>query len=214
MRWSDWVDGAEKTTCSLIPSKQRRWLWISEGRRQKASNLCTLMDSMWIWVAVFHFLGIQIEEDLSWNAPVTTKKAQQRLYFLWILKKNHQRVYWLTVCAYVCVVCQLPGRSTTAGHHQCTEDCWLLPPCTGQTVQCKMSQKGLKHTRGTHHIQDALNFCSQAHTFYPKAIIALNSCFQFRGTLYNDNKVYSILFLNLPQGNFGSRGCWLWSHYS
>ena len=42
-------------------------------------------------VSDFRFLGIQIEEDLLWsaNTSVTIKKAQQRLYFLRLLRKNH-----------------------------------------------------------------------------------------------------------------------------
>ena len=42
-------------------------------------------------VSDFRFLGIQMEEDLSWSANTseTTKKAQQRICFLRLLRKNH-----------------------------------------------------------------------------------------------------------------------------
>lgn len=42
-------------------------------------------------VAAFKFLGVTIEEDLTWSANTTAlvKKAQQRMYFLRLLKKNH-----------------------------------------------------------------------------------------------------------------------------
>ncbi|KAF7644409.1 hypothetical protein LDENG_00222340, partial [Lucifuga dentata] len=42
-------------------------------------------------VSDFRFLGVHIEEDLTWSANVTplVKKAQQRLYFLKILRKHH-----------------------------------------------------------------------------------------------------------------------------
>ncbi|KAK0146537.1 hypothetical protein N1851_014143 [Merluccius polli] len=42
-------------------------------------------------LADFHFLGVHIEEDLTWsvNTSELLKKAQQRLYFLRILRKNH-----------------------------------------------------------------------------------------------------------------------------
>ena len=42
-------------------------------------------------VSNFRFLGIQIEEDLSWsaNTSMTIKKGQQRLYFLRLIGKNH-----------------------------------------------------------------------------------------------------------------------------
>lgn len=44
-------------------------------------------------VFVFPFLGIHIEEGLSWRANTTAiiKKAQQRLYFLRILRNYHLR---------------------------------------------------------------------------------------------------------------------------
>lgn len=39
----------------------------------------------------FWFLGVHIEEDLTWSisTKALTKKAQQRLYFPRILRKNH-----------------------------------------------------------------------------------------------------------------------------
>ena len=42
-------------------------------------------------VSSFKFLGVHISEDLTWsiNTKAITKKAQQRLHFLRILRKNH-----------------------------------------------------------------------------------------------------------------------------
>lgn len=42
-------------------------------------------------VSSFKFLGVHFSEDLSWstNTKAITKKAQQRLHFLRILRKNH-----------------------------------------------------------------------------------------------------------------------------
>ena len=46
---------------------------------------------MWKRVSVFCFLGVHIEEKLTWdkNTPQVVKKAQQRLHFLRILRKNN-----------------------------------------------------------------------------------------------------------------------------
>ena len=66
-------------------------LKTSGGRKQKASNHCASAGTTWRGVSNFRFLGIQIEEDPSWsaNTSVTIKMAQQRLYFLRLLRKNH-----------------------------------------------------------------------------------------------------------------------------
>lgn len=42
-------------------------------------------------VAAFKFLGVTVEEDLTWSANTTAlvKKAQERMYFLRLSKKNH-----------------------------------------------------------------------------------------------------------------------------
>lgn len=42
-------------------------------------------------VSTFWFLGIHMEEDLIWGTNIMEliKKAQQRLYFLRLLRKNH-----------------------------------------------------------------------------------------------------------------------------
>ena len=44
-------------------------------------------------VSTFRFLGVHIQEDLSWRTNTTAiiKKAQQRLYFLRVLKTYHLR---------------------------------------------------------------------------------------------------------------------------
>jgi len=46
---------------------------------------------VWKRVSVFCFLGVHIEEKLTWdkNTPQVVKKAQQRLHFLRILRKNN-----------------------------------------------------------------------------------------------------------------------------
>jgi hypothetical protein len=42
-------------------------------------------------VSDFRFLGMHIQQDLTWtiNTKALLKKAQQRLYFLRILRKNN-----------------------------------------------------------------------------------------------------------------------------
>ena len=39
------------------------------------------------------FLGVHLDDNLTWttNTTTTVKKAQQRLYFLWILTNNSHR---------------------------------------------------------------------------------------------------------------------------
>ena len=60
-------------------------------------------------VSDFHFLGVNIMEDLTWSVHTTelVKKAQQRLYFLRVLRRNNipQKLLvafymasWYTVC--------------------------------------------------------------------------------------------------------------------
>ncbi len=42
-------------------------------------------------VSEFRFLGVHLRDDLTWNTNTTAtiKKAQQRLYFLRVLRNNH-----------------------------------------------------------------------------------------------------------------------------
>ncbi len=56
-------------------------------------------------VPAFRFLGINITEDLSWNTNTSAavKKAQQRLYFLRTLRKNHLQEQ-LLVSFYRCAI--------------------------------------------------------------------------------------------------------------
>lgn len=53
----------------------------------------------------FRFLGMNIAEDLSWttNTSAVVKKAQQRLYFLRTLRKNHLQEQ-LLVFSYHCAI--------------------------------------------------------------------------------------------------------------
>uniref|UniRef100_A0A671XUC4 Reverse transcriptase domain-containing protein n=1 Tax=Sparus aurata TaxID=8175 RepID=A0A671XUC4_SPAAU len=80
---------------------------IVDFRRKKTENiqpLCISGDYV-EKVSDFRYLGIQIEEDLPWsaNTSVTIKKAQQRLYFLRLLRKNH-RSQKLLVSFYCCSI--------------------------------------------------------------------------------------------------------------
>lgn len=56
-------------------------------------------------VLAFRFLGISIAEDLSWrtNTSAVVKKAQQRLYFLRTLRRNHLQEH-LLVSFYHCAI--------------------------------------------------------------------------------------------------------------
>ena len=71
-------------------------------------------------VSDFRFLGIQIEEDLSWSANTSVTIVS-------FYRCSIENV--LTDC--VCVVCQLHSpieESTPEGHHHRQEDHWLLSP--------------------------------------------------------------------------------------
>ncbi|KAM3873716.1 tripartite motif-containing protein 16-like [Diretmus argenteus] len=67
---------------------------IVDFRRKKTVIQPLLIDGGCVErVTTFHFLGVHIQEDLSWRTNTTAiiKKAQQRLYFLRALKTYHLR---------------------------------------------------------------------------------------------------------------------------
>ena len=54
-------------------------------------------------VSDFPFLGVHIEEKLTWDKNTTqvVKKAQQRLHFLKILKKNNMSDQAVSACVFL-----------------------------------------------------------------------------------------------------------------
>ena len=76
---------------NLLLNRKKTQEIIVDFRRKKKSTVSPLrIDGECVErVASFLFLGVHIQEDLSWeiNTKVILKKAQQRLHFLRILKK-------------------------------------------------------------------------------------------------------------------------------
>lgn len=72
-------------------------------------------------VSDFRFLGTQITEDLSWTTNTTTavKKAQQRLYFLRILRKNNLEEK-LLVSFYRCSIESVLAYCITTWYASCS----------------------------------------------------------------------------------------------
>lgn len=94
---TDYRDEVERLTewCRannlLINTRKTKEL-VVDFRRQKSNVQPLLIDGVCVErVTTFRFLGIELQEDLSWsvNTRGLVKKAQQRLYFLRILRKNH-----------------------------------------------------------------------------------------------------------------------------
>ena len=61
--------------------------------RRKATDICSLLlgGTSVGKVSNFHFLRVNIMEDLTWSVHISesVKKAQQRLYFLRVLRRNN-----------------------------------------------------------------------------------------------------------------------------
>ncbi len=77
------------TTNNLILNTSKTKELIVDFRRNKSDiQPITINGDR---VTEFRFLGTHIEEDLSWTTNTTAllKKAQQRLYFLRVLRKNN-----------------------------------------------------------------------------------------------------------------------------
>ena len=72
-------------------------------------------------VSSFKFLGTYISEDLSWttNPSSLVKKAQQRLFFLRTLKKNHLSPAIL-VNFYNCVIESILTNCVTVWYGSCS----------------------------------------------------------------------------------------------
>uniref|UniRef100_A0A670HWE1 Alkylated DNA repair protein AlkB homologue 8 N-terminal domain-containing protein n=1 Tax=Podarcis muralis TaxID=64176 RepID=A0A670HWE1_PODMU len=94
---TDYRDEVERLTewCRannlLINTRKTKEL-VVDFRRQKSNVQPLLIDGVCVErVTTFRFLGIELQEDLSWSVNIRglVKKAQQRLYFLRILRKNH-----------------------------------------------------------------------------------------------------------------------------
>uniref|UniRef100_A0A803KDV6 Alkylated DNA repair protein AlkB homologue 8 N-terminal domain-containing protein n=1 Tax=Xenopus tropicalis TaxID=8364 RepID=A0A803KDV6_XENTR len=86
-RLSEWC----RTNNLLLNTAKTKEL-IVDFRRNKTDIEPLIIDGTNVEkVSVFKFLGMELEDDLTWSANIKglLKKAQQRLYFLRILRKNH-----------------------------------------------------------------------------------------------------------------------------
>eukprot|EP00061_Rhincodon_typus_P005153 g24339.t1 len=84
------------------------------------------------------FLGVTITYDLSWTSHTnaTVKKAQQRLFFLWRLRKFAMSIRSLTNF-YRCTTENILSGCITAWYGNCfAQDCEKLQKvvCTAQTI--------------------------------------------------------------------------------
>ena len=78
----------------LLNQKKTQEIIVDFRRKKKGTAPPLLIEGGCVErVASFRFLGVHIQEDLSWgtNTKAIIKKAQQRLYFLRVLKKYHPR---------------------------------------------------------------------------------------------------------------------------
>ena len=123
----------------------------------------------------FRFLGVNIMEDLTWSVHTTelVKKAQQKLYFLRVLRRNNipQKLLVSFYCYTVesilsyclCVVFKLHCASEEEApgcHNGSTETHWLPSPLSGQSSQSLLPQEGQNHPTGlitprSHTVQTA-----------------------------------------------------------
>ena len=80
------------TTSSSIHLRPRISLWVIGGIRSKIKVIQPLLiGGLCVErVSDFRFLGVNNMEDLTWGVNTTglVKKAQERLYFLRVLRRN------------------------------------------------------------------------------------------------------------------------------
>ena len=122
-------------------------------------------------------MGIQFEADLLWSAStsVTIKKAQQRLYFLRLLRKNlsqkllvilpllnRECVDILHVCVWYVSCTAAERKALQSVINTAKKIIGCSPPQMNCTVQGAL--KKLKTSSGTHHTPDinSLNCCPLA----------------------------------------------------
>ena len=89
MKYKNWQCGAQ-TTISLNTTKTKEF--ILDYRRQSADPAPLHINGDRVEkVYTFKFLGAHLSDDLSWSANTSeiVKKAQQRLHFLRVLRKNN-----------------------------------------------------------------------------------------------------------------------------
>ncbi len=88
-KWHSWLNGVVLTICPSVWRRQRRLWWTSGGGTPLTTPPLTIDSSTVERVSSTKFLGVHITEDLTWttNTMSLSKKAQQRLHFLWRLKR-------------------------------------------------------------------------------------------------------------------------------
>src|SRR4029434_8338202 len=92
-------------------------------RRQKANPQPLIINGEEVErTSCFKFLGVMLSEDLKWvmNTTATVKKAQQRLYFLRILKRNNLSSELLKSFYHCCIESVLT-YCITAWYVNCTD---------------------------------------------------------------------------------------------
>ena len=96
---------------------------IVDFRRQKANPQPLIINGEEVErTSCFKFLGVMLSEDLKWvmNTTATVRKAQQRLYFLRILRKNNLSPELLKTF-YHCCIESVITYCITAWYVNCTE---------------------------------------------------------------------------------------------
>ena len=154
----------------------------------------------------FKFLGTYIDEDLTWTANSTSilKKAQQRLYFLRILRKNNLRPE-LLLSFYRCSVESVLSHGISLWFSSCTaaerkqlqrviNTAQRLTGCPLPSLMEIYHTRCLRRARSivrdpshpSHHLLELLPSGRRfraiktrtnrlKNSFYPRAVIALNA---------------------------------------
>ncbi len=180
------LSGVVLTTWSSTRSKQWRWSWTS------GEPPLTIMSSTVTALESFRFLGTTISQDLKWNNHIESmvKKAQQQLYFPFLLRKfnlSHELLIQLYSAIIESVLVQLSfqiwPQKTTEGSPDCKVNHWYTLPTLQELYLSRVSNRAgpltsstlplwtvtiwstLQSTRTTRH----------RNSFFPQAIHLMNT---------------------------------------
>ena len=180
---------------------------IVDFRRKKTEAQPLLIDGGSVErVSTLRFLGVHIQEDLSWrtNTTATIKKAQQRLYFLRVLRNYHLRqellvtfyrcsvesilTYCICVWFFSCTAAERKALQRVVNSAQKIVGCSL--PSLAELYDTRCHRKATKISRDPSHpghkhfvqLPSGKRFSSMfartnrlKNSFYPRAIQALNA---------------------------------------
>ena len=131
----DWCSVPEQISWTLVqkqqhehkhPKKQKKWLLATSRKNPPA--LLYVSRNAFTTVKCFKVLGINISDDLRWDAHIHAlcAKTATRLYFLKILKCSGLAVEDF-LCFYKCVICAVVKYSCIVWHHSVTagQSDWL-----------------------------------------------------------------------------------------